>query len=110
MLKKDTNTLTIAAFAVFVSGVLHLALIPAGVNDPPALFWVGIAIVYSIFAVTMTASKRWLLYIVYLVMCVGSIVAYLSAPQTMVFSIIALADLVAAICLFGHLWATPNSA
>ena len=110
MLKKDTNTLTIAAFVVLVSGVLHLALIPAGVNDPPATFWVGIAIVYSIFAVTMSASRRWLLYIIYLVMCVGCIVAYLSAPQTMVFVIIALADSIAAVCLFGHLWATPKKA
>jgi len=63
-----------------------------------------IGLVYLAFAYGLNKQYRWLAYLCFIVMLMGSIVALAASFESWAFGLIALADVSAAVLLFLALW------
>lgn len=104
-----TGLIRIAAMALGASGVLHL-LVPllSGFSSATmVLFAIGIA--YLAAARGLIGGSRALAYLVFVVMLIGALAAYIGTgpgavmPDLLAYAIVA-ANVVCAVCLFGGLW------
>ncbi len=96
-----------AAIPIGISATLHLlAFVVEGFSAfAGAMFVVGI--VYLAIAYGLRQGRRWLAWISFFIMLAGMIAAYSTAGYGLHFwwwMAIAIADLIAAIVLFGTLW------
>lgn len=96
-----------AAVPIGISAVLHLLVfVVEGFSAfAGAMFIVGL--VYLAIAYGLRQGRRWLAWISFFIMLVGMIAAYSTAGTGLHFwwwTAIAIADLIAAVILFGALW------
>ncbi len=96
-----------AALPVLASAVLHVLAFVVDGFTAMAGAMVVIGLVYAAIAWGLRKGWRWLAWISFFVMLFGMIAAYASAGMGLHgwwYMAIALADLIAAILLFGALW------
>ena len=96
--------MSLAGIAIAISGVLHWLAIFAGPAGLSTLALLVIGLVYLVFAYGLNKQQRWLAYLCFIVMLMGSVVALAASFESWAFGLIALADVSAAVLLFLALW------
>jgi hypothetical protein len=105
----------IGALFVGLSGIVHILALFVSGFDADALILIPAGVLYIGFAYGLLRGHRWLAYLVFLVMMVGSLIALSAAwstpgvPTWIYLSIVAL-DWLAVLALFGALWRKPATA
>lgn len=99
----------VGAFFVLLSAILHVVAVAVSAFAPGTLILLPVAVVYFLIVAGLTRSMRWLAYIAFLVMGIGSIAAFgmlWSATGTLYWTylLILIADLGAMAALFSVLW------
>ncbi len=102
------GAVNVASVALFASGVLHVLAITVAGIVPEAIAFIVIGLVYCGVAWWLRRESLWLAMVVYVVMLIGSVAAFASMGSSPIPSwwlvLIIVADLTAAIALFGFIW------
>lgn len=106
---EQSKLIRAAAGLLALSGVLHL-LVPvlAGFSSATVIMF-AIGIAYLAGARGLIGGSRLLAYLVFVVMLIGALTAYIGTgpdslmPDWLAFAIV-VANVGCAVCLFGHLW------